>query len=108
MADEFDRFLKSALAPADRLPDRKFVERVQAGIALEERLTAQRSGLIRELVQELMALAAVAAGLWFIARAEPVAIWFTQSPATGLSILLVAFGGLVALFGQRPLRSAAR
>ena len=107
MADEFDRFLKSALAPPERMPDRKFVARVQAGVGLEERLASQKSALVRDLLTQLVALAAVAAGLWFIGRAEPVASWFTQSPAAGLAILLVGFGSLVALLGQRPLRGGA-
>src|SRR5215212_4385700 len=99
MADEFDHFLKSALAPSERLPDRRFVTRVQAAIALEERLAAQRSSLLRELARQLVALAAIAAGLWWIGRAPPVASLFAESPAVGLAILLAAFAFLVAILG---------
>lgn len=102
MTDEFGRFLEAALAPPDRLPDRKFVARVQAGIALEERLAAQRSALIRDLLVQLIALGAVAVGLWWIGRAAPVASWFSQSPAAGLAILLALFSLLVVLLGRRP------
>lgn len=102
MADEFDRFLESALAPPDRLPDRKFVARVQARIALEERLAAQHSALVHDLLKQLLALAAVAAGLWWIGRAAPVASLFSQSPAVGLAILTTLFSLLVVLLGRRP------
>ena len=108
MADEFDRFLESALAPPDRLPDRKFVMRVQARIALEERLAARHSALVRDLLTQLIALAAVAAGLWWIGRAAPVANWFSQSPAAGLAILLALFGLLVLLLGRRSAGSGIR
>ena len=101
MADDFDRFLASALAPEDRLPDRKFFARVQAAILLEERLTAQRWWLMRGLATQLVALAAVAAGLWWIGRAGPLADWFAESPAFGLAILLTGFGCLIGLFSRR-------
>ena len=38
MADPFDSFLSEALAPPARDPDRQFVARVQARVALEARL----------------------------------------------------------------------
>lgn len=101
MADEFDRFLASALAPEERLPDRNFVARVQAAILLEERLAAERSSLTRGLITQLVALAAVAAALWWIGREDPVAGLFSESPALGLAILLTGFACLVGLFSRR-------
>src|SRR5690242_601154 len=101
MADEFERFLASALAPGDRLPDRNFVARVQAAILLEERLKAQRWMLLRGLATQLVALAAVAVALWWIGRAALLADWFAESPAIGLAILLTGFGCLVGLFSSR-------
>jgi hypothetical protein len=101
MADEFDRFLAAALAPEERTPDRRFVARVQSAILLEERLAAQRSSVVRDLVRQLVALAAVAAALWWLGRAAPVASWFGESPALGLGILLTGFACLVGLFSLR-------
>jgi len=101
MADEFDRFLSSALSPPESAPDRKFVARVQARIALEDRLAAQRSSLIRSLTHQLVALLAVAAALWWIGRAAPVASWFADSPSIGTAILLAAFACLVGLLALR-------
>jgi hypothetical protein len=102
MADRFDQFLKSALEAPERSADRKFVLRVQAAIALEEQLAARRSSEVRELVKQLVALGAVAAALWWISRAAPVASLFAQSPAVGLAILLAGFASLVGLLGRRP------
>ena len=101
MADEFDRFLAAALAPEERAPDRRFVARVQAAILLEERLAAQRSSVLRGLATQLVALAAVAAALWWLGRAAPVAGWFGESPALGLGVLLTGFACLVGLFSLR-------
>ena len=109
MADRFDDFLAAALVPAERLGDRKFVARVQAAIVLEERLAAQRRSLITDLVQQLVAVAAVGIALWWVGRAEAVANRFAQSPALGLAILLTGFGLLVALMSsRRPVATAGR
>jgi|tagenome__1003787_1003787.scaffolds.fasta_scaffold20888712_2 hypothetical protein len=102
MADEFDRFLVHALAPEERLPDRRFVGRVQALIALEEQLAAQRRSVIGILLKQVLALAAVAAAVWWVGRAAPVAGWVAESPALGLAISVTAFGLLVALLTFRP------
>lgn len=100
MADEFERFLASAIAPPDRLPDRRFVARVQARILLDEQLARERRALMAALGRQIVALAAVAAGIWVIARAAPVADVFAQSPAVALAILLVAFSFVVAMFSR--------
>jgi hypothetical protein len=102
MVERFDDVLKAVLAPPDRPPDRRFVLRVQAAIMLEERLAARRSSLVRELAKQLVALAAVAAGLWWIGRAPPVASLFAESPAVALTAVLAGFGLLVAILGRRP------
>ena len=100
MADAFEDFLKSGLAPLDRAPDRQFVLRLQAAIALEKQLAAHRSSLVREFARQLLALAAVAAGLWWVGKAAPVASWFAGSPAIGLAVLLSAFALLILRLGR--------
>jgi hypothetical protein len=100
MTDGFHDFLKSELAPPDRAPDRSFVTRVQAAIALEERLAAHRSSLVRGLVKQLVALAGIAAGLSWVGKAAPVASWFAGSPAVGLTVLLAAFAFVIVLLGR--------
>jgi hypothetical protein len=102
MTDQFDRHLKAALAPPERSPDRKFVLRVQAAIALEERLAGQRASLLRGLGKQIIAVGAVAAGIWWVSRAAPVSAWLAQSPAAALAILLTGFAFLVAILGRRP------
>jgi hypothetical protein len=102
MADEFDRLLAAALAPQERAPDRHFVARVQAAILLEERLAAQRSSLIQDLAWQLVALAAVAAALSWLGRADAVAGLAAESPAVALAILLVLFTFVAAVLSSRP------
>lgn len=101
MADDFDRLLKSALRAPDRLPDQQFVGRVQAVIMLEQRLAAQRSLLFRALVKELVALAAVTAGMWWFVRAAPIGGWVADSPALALVILLAVFIFLMVVLTAR-------
>ena len=108
MADAFDQLLESSLAPDERLPDRQFVTRVQARILVEDRLARERRALIANLVTQLIALFAVAAALWVLGHAAPIAEWFAQSSAVGLLTLLAAFACVVALFsssGRPALRS---
>lgn len=107
MAEEFDRLLAGVLAPPERLPDRGFVARVHMRIALEERLSLERRGVIAKLATQLAALLAVAAGVWIFGRAEPLAEWLAGSPALGLAMLLAAFAAAVALFaaGSEPERN---
>lgn len=106
MADAFDRLLESAFAPPEREPDSEFVARVQAVIALEERLAAQRRAMASALSRQLIGIVAVGGAALWIARAAPVARWFEQSPAPALAILLVGFGSLVALFSRAAAPSA--
>jgi hypothetical protein len=106
MADAFDDLLAVALAPPERVADRQFVTRVQAAIAIEEQLAAQRRGIVTELARQLVALAAVAGGLWWISRAAPVASWLVDSPSQALAILLLAFAFVVGIFVLRPARGS--
>ena len=106
MADAFDRFLESGLAPPERDPDRQFVARVQAVIALDERLAAQRRSMAGALARQLLGVIAVGGAAILIGRAAPVASWFEQSPAIALAALLIGFGSLVALLGRTGAPSA--
>ena len=102
MPDDFERFLAAALAPPERMPDRKFVSRVQAAIALDEQLAAERRAVVAGLLKQLAALFSVAAAVWLIGRAPPVTAWFDASPEFGLASLLVAFVCVVGLISFRP------
>lgn len=101
MSEDFDRFLASALAPAERGPDRGFVGSVQMRIALEERLAAERRSLSLDLLKQLAGLVAIAAAIVCLARAAPVADFSAQSPALVLAILLIAFAFVIALLSMR-------
>ena len=100
MSDKFDRFLVSSLAPAEREPDRRFVATVQARILLDERLARERGALLANLAKQLFALFALAAGVWVITRAAPVASWFGEAPAMALAALVSAFAFFVFLLGR--------
>ena len=102
MADEFDNFFASALAPPERIPDRAFVARVQAGIALEDQLAVERRALIFGLFKQVAALAAVAASVWLIGHAPSVADIRAEAPALTLAVMLAAFALASALFSLRP------
>jgi hypothetical protein len=73
---------------------------VQAVIALEERLAAQRRAMTGALARQLLGVLAVGGAAVWIARAAPVASWFEQSPAAALAVLLIGFGSLVVLFSR--------
>jgi hypothetical protein len=100
MADPFDDFLASALAPAERPADRRFVAGVQARIILEEQLAQEGWALVTGFAKQLAALIAVAAAVWVIGNAAPVAGFVAQFPGIGLLLLLLAFGFVVAMFSQ--------
>jgi hypothetical protein len=101
MADDFDCFLASSLAPPNRLPDRRFVAAVQTRIIVEKRLAQERRALIEGLVKQLVAVAAVGAAVLSIGRAPSVAAFLTDSPALAVLILLAGFSLLVALLSSR-------
>lgn len=96
MADPFDSFLAEALAPPSRHPDRGFVARVQAAVALEARLEAERRSILRRFLAELIALVAVAGGLVWAARAEPLMAIASESPWLLMCGLLSIFVLIVA------------
>lgn len=100
MADEFERFLASSLAPPKRLPDRRFVAAVHVRIEVEHLLQRQRRQLAASLASQLIALFAVAAGLWWLARAAPIAARLSEFPTVALVLLLFAFAILVALLAR--------
>ena len=98
--DRFDSFLASALAPEPRQPDRAFVARVQARIALDEQMAAERRRSLAHFAGQLLALGAVAAAIACLGRAAPVASFFAAAP--GVLVLLLAFLFLVVLLSPRP------
>lgn len=108
MDDTFDALLAASLAPPERAPDRQFLLAVQARIALEERLAAERRAMIGGLTRQLAGLFALAAALWMFARADAVEVWATGAPAAAVLILVVAFGCAVALFLHADPPSVAR
>lgn len=95
MADQFESFLGAALAPPTREPDRRFVGQVQARIALESRLEAERRSIVRRFGVELVGIIAVAAGLAWLGTAAPAAEIATESPWLLLTGLLAIFGLIV-------------
>lgn len=101
MADDFERFLASALAPPPRIPDRDFVARVQAAVVLEEQLALRRRALAGSFLKQLAALFAVAAAVGWIGRADPIAGAFAEFPALGLAVVLSGFALLVGLLSLR-------
>jgi hypothetical protein len=102
MTDNFDAFLSSVLAPPARDPDRQFVLRLQARIALEERLAAERRTLTNDLLKQLAGLLANAAGIFCIATSAAVTSLFAEAPALVLAALLAAFALVIALIAMRP------
>jgi hypothetical protein len=101
MADDFDVFLRDALAPPARGPDRRFVARVQTTIVLEERMHAERRALLRQLGMQMLAVATIAAGLLWLGRAPAVAGFFERRPEIALSALLAGFTLMVVLVGSQ-------
>jgi len=100
MADEFDRFLASSLAPEERLPDRRFVAVVQSRILVEDAFKRERRVLIATLAKQLVGLFAVTAAAWTMGRAAPIAGFFERSPTTGFALLLAVFAFVVAMFSR--------
>ena len=106
MADAFDQFLEASLSPPERLPDRRFVAGVQARIMLEDQLARERHWLVASLAMQLAALVAVAAAIWVIGSAAPVAEWIAESPGFGLIVVIAAFGFAVAMFSRSERQAA--
>ena len=111
MADQFETFLAEALAPPSRDPDRQFVARVQARIALESRLEAERRSIMRRFLAQLVALVAVAAGLVWAARAAPSMAIAAESPwllTCGLLSIFVLIVAALSVQGAGPPTLASR
>jgi hypothetical protein len=102
MSDDFERFLASALAPPERMPDRRFVSAVQAAIVLEERLAAERRALAAGLLKQLAALLSISAAVWLVGRAPLVSSLFAETPGFVLVAVLIAFACAIGLIGSRP------
>lgn len=102
MADQFESSLSDALAPPMRAPDRQFVARVQAQIALDARLGAERRSVLQRLSAELLGLATVTAALVWLGRAAPIADFAADSPELALSALLSIFSLVVAAVSFQP------
>jgi hypothetical protein len=102
MSDTFDDSLARELAPADREPDRAFVARVQARIRVEQRLDAERAGLLSALSIQILGIAAIAGALWWLSRSPAIESFAGESPAILLLVLLAAFSFVIALFASRP------
>ena len=107
MPEDFDRFIASALSAPERAPDRRFVRLVESRIAMEQRLEGERRAMLGKLVQQLVALSAVAAALCWGVRAPLLASLFAESPGIGLAILLAVFAFVIALLTLQPTRMAA-
>jgi hypothetical protein len=101
MTDDFDLFLQQSLAPPQREEDHSFVLRVQAAIGIEEGFRMRRRTALRRFGLELLALAAVTAGLLWVGRAAPIASWVSESPWLAALVLISAFAMLLAVFGAR-------
>ena len=106
MSDGFDSFLHGALEPVARAPDRRFVARVQARIAVEAHLRAQRRGTLRQLAVQLVGIVAVAAGLVWFGRAESVGRFFGESPAWALCAMLSLFALMLVLFTSQKVEQS--
>lgn len=102
MADPFDRLLAEVLAPPEREPDRQFVRVVQTRIALEEQLARERWRLLSRLGFQVVALAAVAAGVLLLARSPELAGFAAESPGLALAILLAGFSFVIAVLASSP------
>lgn len=107
MTDEFERFLAAALSPAEREPDLAFVRRVQARIALDERLAAERRAMLSALALKSVAIAVFAAALAWFGRSPAVGELAADAPAILLAILLAGFSFLLLLLRPEPLRTFA-
>ena len=107
MADQFESFLGAALAPPTREPDRRFVGQVQARIALESRLEAERRSIVRRFGVELIALITFAGGLVWAARAEPLMEIAAESRWLAIIGLLAVFGLVVLAIASRSEAPAA-
>ena len=94
---ELDLLLREALAPPERPADRGFVIRVDQAVAEAERYRRWQAGLVRQLVTEALALAAVAASLVVISQVPEVTSALAATPGLiwPALVALLLFGLLV-------------
>jgi hypothetical protein len=102
MADQFNEFLARTLSPADREPDRAFVERIQSLIRLDEQLCAERRSMVSMLSIQVLGVAVIAAAVFWLLRSPEIAAFATESPAILLATLLAVFSFVVLLFSTEP------
>ena len=95
--EQFDRFLAEALAPAEGLPDPKFVDRVRQQVRLDEALRARRSRLFHRLGIEILSVVALGFGLAAIGNSSAVAQFALELPHVALAGVLVIFVAWVPL-----------
>jgi hypothetical protein len=102
MADDFDRWLKASLEPAERDPDRVFAARVRAMVVIDERLRAAARATRRRLALEALALGATAVGAVLLARLPQFAGAISEAPEIAVVALLSGFALLVLLISRDP------
>jgi hypothetical protein len=100
----FDRFIAEALAPPDRDPDPRFVDRVRQQVRLDELLRARRASMFERLGIELLSLVALGCGLAAIGAVSEVAAFARQVPHVALAGVMLVFAlwvPLIALPARR-------
>ena len=107
MADDFDRWLTAALAPAERDPDRAFTARVKALALLDAQYRAAVSATRRRMALETLALGATGIGAVMLARLPQFATGISEYPAGGVAALVAGFALLVLLLPRDGGRRAA-
>jgi hypothetical protein len=88
---DLDRLLSEALAPPERPADRGFVMRVDRVLVEAERYRRWRAGLVRQLVTEALALAAVAGSLVFVSQVPAVSAALAATPGLVWPAVLALF-----------------
>jgi hypothetical protein len=91
MTDEFDTFLRAALEPEERRPDRSFVARIHAEIAFDRDLAALRHRALRKMATDLLALGGLTSGLLWVVQA-PEASTYLLNSGVALAVVVGMFG----------------
>ena len=108
MTDPFEARLAATLAPPEREPDRAFVLQVRANVLLAERLEASRKALVRRLIGQFAAVAAVAAAVALVGLSPPVARLAAESGPGTLLALLLSFSFVALLLVPAMSRTTTR
>lgn len=96
-----DLLLREVLAPPERPADRGFVVRVDQAVAEAERYRRWRAGLVRQLVTEALALAAVAGSLVFVSQVPEVSEALAATPGLIWPAVLALFLVWMLVRGRR-------